>query len=46
MSAGAQMAVCVLELWPEARKCGEDTRLWQGIILGSVVMAWTLYIGI
>lgn len=45
MRGAGQVAVCVMELWPEARKCGEDTRLWQGIILGTVVMAWTLYMG-
>ncbi len=40
------MAVCTLELYPEARKCGHDMRLGQGAALGTVVMGWTLYIGI
>ena len=43
---GAQMAVCALELLPEARKCGHDLRLGQGAALGAVVMGWTLYVGI
>ena len=42
----AQMAVCALELFPEARKCGHDLQLGQGAALGTVVMAWTLYVGI
>lgn len=42
----AQMAVCALELYPEARKCGHDLQLGQGAGLGTAVMAWTLYIGI
>jgi len=40
------MAVCTLELYPEAGKCGHDMRLGQGAALGTVVMGWTLYIGI
>ncbi|KAK9835162.1 hypothetical protein WJX81_002306 [Elliptochloris bilobata] len=43
---GIMMAVCALELYPEARKCGHDMRLGQGAALGTAVMAWTLYIGI
>lgn len=36
------LAVCLLELWPEARKCKNDFRAWQGIALGSVLMLLTL----
>ena len=42
---GVMLAVCVLELWPEGRKCRNDVRLLQGIALGCVVMAWTLFLG-
>ena len=41
-----QTAVCVVELWPEARKCREDARLFQGIALGAFVMAGTLAVGV
>ena len=41
-----QISVCGLELWPEARKCEDDWRLGQGILFGTVLMGWTLYIGI
>jgi len=43
---GIMLAVCGLELWPEGRKCQQNLRLYQGILLGSVVMAWTLHAGI
>lgn len=43
---GIMMAVCALELWPEARKCRNDQRLLAGIALGASLMGWTLYIGI
>ena len=43
---GVQISVCGLELWPEARKCEDDWRLGQGILAGTVLMGWTLYIGI
>jgi ZIP family zinc transporter len=42
----AQISVCGLELWPEARKCEDDWRLGQGVLGGTVLMGWTLYIGI
>uniref|UniRef100_A0A383WPF5 ZIP family transporter n=1 Tax=Tetradesmus obliquus TaxID=3088 RepID=A0A383WPF5_TETOB len=45
-TGGVMLAVCVLELWPEGRRCGQDGRLWQGIALGTVVMGWTLYVGV
>eukprot|EP00798_Chlamydomonas_sp_ICE-L_P020760 gene20760-27581_t len=41
----AFLAVCVIELWPEARSCKNDRGLAWGIAIGSVVMAWTLYVG-
>lgn len=43
---GIMLAVCVLELWPEGRKCRQDARLVQGLVMGSVVMGWTLYAGV
>lgn len=36
------LAVCTLELWPEAKKCKFDRRAWQGIGLGAVLMGATL----
>ena len=39
-------AVCVVELWPEAKKCKEDRKLYQGIISGVVVMTLTLIMGV
>ena len=46
LGCGPQISVCGLELWPEARKCEDDWRLGQGILAGTVLMGWTLYIGI
>jgi ZIP family zinc transporter len=43
---GIMLAVCVLELWPEGRKCRQDVRLVQGMVVGSVLMGWTLYAGV
>lgn len=42
---GIMAAVCALELWPEGKKCKEDVRLMAGIIMGGVIMAWTLWVG-
>ncbi|KDD76665.1 pyruvate kinase [Helicosporidium sp. ATCC 50920] len=39
---GVMAAVCVLELWPEARKCRSDRRLAAGCVVGAVAMFWTL----
>ena len=36
------LAVCLLELWPEARKCKNDVYAWQGIALGAILMFLTL----
>lgn len=43
---GIMLAVCGVELWPEAKKCKEDVRLAQGIFIGVIVMAITLAMGI
>ncbi|KAJ9516065.1 hypothetical protein QJQ45_024505, partial [Haematococcus lacustris] len=39
---GLMLAVCVIELWPEARACKDDRALAWGILLGAVVMGFTL----
>lgn len=36
------LAVCIVELYPEAKKCKCDKRAWQGIVVGAVVMGLTL----
>lgn len=41
-AGGIMLAVCVLELWPEAKKCKFDMRAWQGIAIGAVLMGVTL----
>lgn len=43
---GIMAAVCVLELWPEGKKCNSDGNLAMGIALGSAIMAWTIHVGI
>lgn len=43
---GIMAAVCVVELWPEGRKCRSDGKLVAGIMLGGVVMGWTLWVGV
>lgn len=43
---GIMIAVCGLELWPEARKCKSDDRLLMGIACGAGLMGWTLWFGI
>ncbi|KAF8072857.1 zupT [Scenedesmus sp. PABB004] len=43
---GVMLAVCALELAPEARSCRRDARAAQGAALGAAVMAWTLYVGV
>uniref|UniRef100_A0A383WD89 Uncharacterized protein n=1 Tax=Tetradesmus obliquus TaxID=3088 RepID=A0A383WD89_TETOB len=43
---GVMLAVCGLELWPEARKCKQDVRMLQGVLLGAVAMGWTLLVGV
>ena len=41
-----QLAVCCTELWTEGRKCMHDRQLGIGILLGAVVMAITLLLGV
>jgi ZIP family zinc transporter len=43
---GFMGAVCVLELWPEGRKCGAPGRLAAGAVVGTALMLWTLWIGV
>jgi hypothetical protein len=38
----AQIAVCIIELWPEARGCKDDRALVIGMAVGALVMGWTL----
>lgn len=40
---GLMAAVSVLELWPEARKCRHDQRMYLGIALGMALMGATLF---
>lgn len=42
---GVMLAVCALELWPEARACQRPGRMAQGVLAGCVVMGWTLWAG-
>jgi zinc transporter ZupT len=42
IAGGIMLAVCILELWPEAKKCNRDLRAYQGIAIGSVMMGFTL----
>lgn len=43
---GVMLSVCALELWPEGRKCRQDLKMGQGVLLGSLIMGWTLMIGV
>ncbi|KAI9021087.1 zinc permease family [Hyaloraphidium curvatum] len=43
---GVMLAVCVLELWPEAKRCRRPTETFYGIAAGALVMGVTLWIGI
>lgn len=45
-TGGVMLAVCVLELWPEGQRCGRDGMLLAGVLLGTVVMGWTLHVGV
>ena len=40
----AQLAVCFIELWPEGRSCKNDQRMGLGIVVGVLVMGWTLWV--
>mmetsp|Transcript_270 Transcript_270/g.695 ORF Transcript_270/g.695 Transcript_270/m.695 type:complete len:299 (-) Transcript_270:336-1232(-) len=44
-TGGLMVAVCVIELWPEARACKNDRGMAIGIAIGSLLMSWTLYAG-
>ncbi len=43
---GVMLAVCAMELWPEARRCRQDARMAQGVAAGAAVMLVTLYHGV
>ena len=43
---GIMGAVCVLELWPEGKKCRSDKNLVLGILCGTVIMGSTLLLGV
>jgi ZIP family zinc transporter len=43
---GIMLAVCALELLPEARRCRHDVRMGQGVALGALIMLITLYHGV
>lgn len=45
-TGGVMSAVCVIELLPEGRKCRHDGQLLKGTMVGSVVMAGTLFVGV
>lgn len=45
-TGGVMMAVCVIELFPEGRKCRHDGQLLKGMLIGSAVMLGTLYVGV
>ena len=40
------LAVCVLELWPEGKRCRNDRKLYEGIVAGVLVMVATLMAGV
>jgi zinc transporter ZupT len=41
-AGGIMLAVCAMELFPEARKCKRDLRAFQGIAIGAILMGATL----
>ncbi|KAG2485956.1 hypothetical protein HYH03_015399 [Edaphochlamys debaryana] len=41
---GVMLAVCAIELWPEGRNCRNDRAFAAGVVGGSVVMGWTLWV--
>ena len=45
-TGGMMLAVCVVELFPEGRKCRHDAQLGRGIAAGAIVMLGTLYVGV
>lgn len=44
-TGGIMVAVCLLELWPEAKKCGHNDSMYRGTLLGGGLMLVTLYLG-
>jgi len=44
-TGGIMVAVCALELWPEAKKCGHNDSMYRVIVVGSALMLLTLYMG-
>jgi ZIP family zinc transporter len=44
-TGGIMVAVCALELWPEARKCGNSDNMYRGVIFGAALMMLSLYLG-
>ena len=40
---GLMAAVSLLELWPEAKKCRHDSRMYAGVALGMLLMGGTLF---
>ena len=44
-TGGIMIAVSVLELWPEAKKCANNDSMYRGILIGSGLMLLTLYLG-
>ena len=45
-TGGMMTAVCIIELFPEGRKCKHDGHLLNGIVFGSLLMLSTLYVGV
>jgi ZIP family zinc transporter len=45
-TGGMMTAVCIIELFPEGRKCKHDGQLLKGIVFGSLLMLSTLYVGV
>lgn len=45
-TGGVMSAVCVIELYPEGRKCRHDGQLLKGTLVGSAVMFGTLLLGV
>ncbi|XRB05933.1 zinc transporter ZupT [Pycnococcus provasolii] len=44
-TGGVMGAVCVLELWPEGKRCRNDRKLFEGSAVGVLLMLGTLYAG-
>ena len=44
-TGGIMTSVCGLELWSEAKKCGNNDNMYRGIIFGGALMILTLHLG-